>query len=227
MAKIDFFVHPFYIEPDNMNPTQKLVFQSTQIQYQKYCASIEQVLQASSNPVLLTPTKRSAHEEEFKQQFIDENILLTEGEVDIDYGYVTKSDFDKLRVILEQVELTDDIRIHGSFMDECTKETAQQIYQFFKENCIDCAFSALYGFTGGLQKSGIRYGTVLSPNIAGVDEKFAASDSNWVPFELSKHPLIDSETQIYGRPEPVTRTPTRLPSFIRAAAQWFLPNTPK
>lgn len=167
---IDFFVHPEH-------PNTRYDNRISQSVYDEYLEELIEIAQSSSFPVLIKGRRNElfatliSKEHRFKSESREINNPLVYSVQDS--GIVAYEEWDRFTKLLAQAYKQADnpnIRIHGAYFGQCTKDFAIQLFLYLKTGKYfnpwhdkDKDAAEPYILNGDFTKSNIRYGVVIDP----------------------------------------------------------------
>ena len=227
-AEIDFIVHPMFF-----------IYSPIKSEKEKYWDSLREVVNKSKRSVILNtpiPNLVNADYQELKRIGEYTQRLAEEKNIDVlytnsiedpvttnSYGHVFGTEFMKLNAILNEVDNSSKIRIHGAYHDQCTQNLAIQIYHMMKtgENFFEffdlmkndtmtlkqakyyiLKEKLYYNFleiTNSLSKSKIRYGVTFSGDTLAKRGYKSFISRNFSMFSSLEKQLMDEKSMVFGK----------------------------
>lgn len=155
-------------------------------------------------PILI---KEEGGDDFFKETISLKNQFLSDTPK---YGHVSQDDWERFTELLNSTK-TEDMRVHGSYYGLCVDGFAIQLFAYLnlkvnwftnfkthtKKNEKLFKMVEKHRLKKDFLSSGIKYGTVLYPNIS-LQPKFAYVDKLPIPGVPTQ--FSDDQTIIYGKP---------------------------
>lgn len=183
---IDFFVHPEFAKHKKI-----CKYHIQRKRYIEYISKLIDVLKISDFPILI----KYKGDNFFNKKILSENHFNSN-----EYGEIhSNEDFERISRLLEEHE-SDEMRIHGSFFGQCTRNFALQLFTYLRSGRNLMVGNSLelqseYQYFGDILRSNIKYGVVFHR----LDSEHLIRRLTYpqLPFGNVDRQLIDSQTHLY------------------------------
>lgn len=190
---IDFFVHPQYPEKNGIHRLPSIV-----AGYEKYFQHLLYNLETSEIPILIKGREDSFFELEIaRENQFDSN----------EYGEISSSDEWKRFVEILKGHESDEMRINGAYLGQCTRNFALQLFTYLKtgdnlftgdgfDGLSRIKIQSEFQHFGDLRRSNVKYGAVFHHYKHEQIRKKLKSFKE-LPFGSINRQLIEPETKFY------------------------------